>query len=117
MLTSNKTIKIFAQPFLQHYVILPLKLLLCKAFFKAVKAKQRLLSRKTPARVVRGAGSPLGGIATLAVQGEAASCSGQLLLQGLVFALQLKAYLSFQHLLYTYSTICFINTQLNNFIG
>lgn len=73
VLTSSKAVKIFVQPLLRDFVILPLKLLLCKSlffffFFKAVKAEQRSLSGEMPAGVVRGAGSPLGGIATLAVR-------------------------------------------------
>lgn len=46
VLTSSKAIQIFVQPLLRDFVILPLKLSLCKAFFKAVKAEQRSLSGK-----------------------------------------------------------------------
>lgn len=88
-----------------------------KLFLKAVKAEAKIAIREKRAGLVRGGSSPLGGIARLADREEnAASSTGQLLLLGHVFALQLEAYLSFQHLSCTCSTIWFINTQCNNFI-
>lgn len=114
VLTSSKEIKIFVQPLLQDFVILPLKLLLCKSFLKLLNLSKDCYQGNACLAFERCGVSPLDGIATFAVQeGESGfvhSGTGQLLLPGHVFALQLKAYLSFQHLLYTYSTICFINT-------
>lgn len=69
VLTSSKAIKIFVQPLLRDFVILPSKPLLCNAFLKLLKLSRDRYQEQTPARLVRGAGSPLGGIATLAVQG------------------------------------------------
>lgn len=89
-----------------------------KLFLKAVKAEAEIAIGERRAGLVRGESSPLGGIARLADGEEkVASCTGQPLLPGHVFALQFEAYLSFQHLFCTHSTICFSNTQFNNFIG